>query len=512
MKITAFDRFTLSLAPQWTMRRLQARAAAEVFARNFDAASTGRRTSGWNRGRGDANSVIGVAGAALREHSRDLLRNNSYAINAQRAVVNGTVGWGAVPKPAGKDVGENAAAAEIWKRWADSTDCDADGLTNFAGLQQLVIRSVFSDGEVLIRRRFRRLTDGLALPIQLQVLEADFLDTAKTLETGREQGPIINGVEFDAIGRRVAFWLFERHPGGVITSFSPESKRVDAREVLHVFDPKRAGQARGVSWLGSAIVNMKDLDEYEDAELVKQKVAACFAGFVTDTTGESVSLGEPGTDTKTDHEIETFEPGMITYLPEGKQVTIANPPSVTDSSFTTRILRKVAAGIGVTYEDMTGDYSTVNFSSARMGRIAFKGTVRSWQNTMLLPQFFGPVWSWVMATAVLAGIVREAIPADWTFHPLESIEPEKDTRATTMKIRAGLLTPSEAIREEGGDPDTHFAELAKDFAMLKKLGLKLDSDPSETSQAGLTQERVGGGGGGFGKGKPTEEPPADSDT
>lgn len=496
MKLTAFERFTLSFAPQWTMRRLQARAAADLFARNYEAASSGRRTSGWTRNRGDVNSVIAIAGAELRTHARDLLRNNSYARRGRGAVVNSTVGWGAMPKPSSTNAVQNAAAAAAWKRWSDSTDCDAEGRTNFAGLQQLVMRSLFSDGEALVRRRFRRPADGLALPLQIQVLEADMIDTAKIDPRGIEGGPIVNGVELDGIGRRVAYWLFDKHPGATGLIVNPVSRRVPASEILHVFDAERAGQARGVSWLGSAIVDLKELGEYEDAELMKQKISACFAAFVTDTNGEASPLGELGTDTKTAHEIETFEPGMIAHLPDGKSVTVASPPSVTDASFTTRTLRKVAAGLGITYEDLTGDYSQVNFSSARMARIAFKGNVRAWQNTMLLPQFLSGVWSWAMLAANLAGVVDGDVPpADWSFHPLEQIEPDKEVLATTRAIRAGLTTPSEAIREAGGDPDTHFAELAKDFATFKALGLKLDSDPSETSQAGLTQARAGMGGG-----------------
>jgi capsid protein len=45
--------------------------------------------------------------------------------------------------------------------------------------------------------------------------------------------------------------------------------------VRHIFKVKRAGQARGPSWFGPVILRMKDLDEFEDATLMKQKVAAC---------------------------------------------------------------------------------------------------------------------------------------------------------------------------------------------------------------------------------------------
>lgn len=495
MKITVLDRITQWFAPGWTLNRIRARAAAAAIERHFEAAQPGRRTAGWARQRGDINAILRVAGDELRTHARDLLRNNGYAIRAQAILSNNVVGWGIVPKPSGADDATNTAAAAEWKAWADSTACDADGLLPFAGLQHLVARSIFADGEVLIRRRSRRPEDGLRLPIQIQVLEGDFLDRSKNLAVGDSGGPIIQGVEFNAIGQRAAYWLYDQHPGnGTKTAIV---RRVSASEILHVFPVLRPGQVRGVSVLASAIVSLKDLDEYEDAELMKQKIAACFAAFVTDTEGAGAPLGTIDGANGDGNEVETFEPGMIHHLPPGRDVTIASPPQVTSDAFTARVLRKVAAGCGVTYEDLTGDYSQVNFSSARMGRIAHQGQVRAWQQFMLVPQLCAGVWKWVMATASLAGRIPsdEQLVADWTVPPLAMIEPDKEGLAYQRLVRVGAMTPSEMVREQGGDPDAHWAAYAADLKRLDELQIKLDSDVRAVSQAGLTQERSSSGGG-----------------
>lgn len=477
MKLTAWDRFTLSLAPKWTLERLKARSAAGLLERTYEAASQGRRTSGWARNRGDVNALIEIAGPELRLHARDLLRNNSWTRRARGIVANSVVGWGLVPKPSA------AGVADAWRAWADSTDCDADGRSTFAGIQHLVIRSVFSDGEVLIRRRQRRPGDGLLVPLQLQVLEADHLDSSRN-----DGARIRGGIEFDGIGRRVAYWLFPEHPGSTRVA-GMVSRRVPAEDVIHAFYAERPGQIRGVSWLGSAIVNLKDLDEYEDAEIVKQKIAACFAAFVTDNSGGS-PLGALETD-PLNRDVETFEPGMIHHLPAGREVTVASPPQVTDSGFSIRALRKIAAGVGITYEDLTGDFSQVNFSSARMGRIAFQGNVADWQANMMIPQVCAQVWRWFAQTANLVGIAPADVTAEWTAPPLPMIEPDKEIRASTQAVRSGVQTLSEVIRERGGDPEAHWAEYAADMARLDALKIKLDSDVRATSQAGLTQERAG---------------------
>ncbi len=494
MKPTLADRIALYFSPEAGLRRLQARAAADaVMKRGYDAASTGRRTSGWRRARGDANATIAIAGAELRTHARDLLRNNGWTRRGRNTIQNAAVGWGLTPKAYGPDAKAVEDAQAKWKAWSEAPTCEAEGRMTFAGVQRLAMRSLFADGEVLVRRRWRRPEDGLPLPFQLQVLEIDLLDTSKDGVTAPSGGKIIQGVEYDLLGRRAAYWLFPEHPGSSST-IGAVSKRVPARDIQHVFDQERPGQTRGVSWLGAAIVNLKELDDYDDAELMKQKIAACFAAFVSDRDGAAGSLGEQS---ETDPLVETLEPGMVVHLEGDKTVTTASPPQVTTDQFSAKNLRKIAAAIGVTYEDLTGDYSQVNFSSARMGRIGFKGNVRGWQSDILIP-FCAAVWGWAMEAAMLLeGTAWEVPPgAEWTAPPLDMIEPDKEVRATTMAIRAGLLTPSGAIREQGDDPVSHFAELAADFKRLKDLGLKLDSDPSETSQAGLTQERVGGGGGG----------------
>ena len=66
-------------------------------------------------------------------------------------------------------------------------------------------------GECFVRMRPRRLEDGLAVPLQLQVLEADFLDATKSGALGA--GRLVQGIEFDPVGKRRAYWLHGEHPG-----------------------------------------------------------------------------------------------------------------------------------------------------------------------------------------------------------------------------------------------------------------------------------------------------------
>lgn len=481
--MNAFDRFMLAIAPAWTLRRIQARSAAQVLARHFEAAQPGRRTSGWKRSRGDANAVLTSGIPELRMHARDLLRNNSWAKRGQSVIANNVTGWGIIPKAAGLRPRDNETAMGLWNAWASSTIVDVEGRQNFQSLQHQVMRAIVSDGEVLLRR-FRPKVESLkTIPLSIGVMECDFIDTNKDGELGPSGGPIVQGIEYDRNRKRVAYWLYPEHPGSN-QSVGAGSQRVDAEEILHIFYQDRPAQARGISWLGTAITNLKDFDEFEDAELMKQKIAACFAAFKSNTDGSSTALGEEDAD---DASIETLEPGMIMQLKPGEEISFGTPPQPNTDNFAARQLRRVAAGLGITYEDLTGDYSQVNFSSARMARLSHQANIRNWQYNMLIPQFCAGVWRWAMEQVVQMGAVSEAPPAEWTVPPLPMIEPDKEGLAYQRLVRVGAMTPSEMVREQGGDPELHWKEYAADMVRLDELKIKLDSDVRAVSQAGQVQ-------------------------
>lgn len=482
--MSRFERLIAWLSPKWA----ESRARSRLMARHFEAASSGRRTSGWSRLGSDANAAAsGQALSYLRGKSRDLARNNPYARRGIKRIVTNTIGWGIQPKATGHNA---ALIMERWKLWAETTQCDAAGRLTFYGLQKLVMRTVVESGEVLIRRRWRRPEDGLAIPLQLQVLEPDFIDSGKDGIRGEAGGPIIQGIEFDSLGRRAAYWLFDQHPGGSSMPMSGtgvESRRIPADGVLHVYDQERAGQVRGPSWLASIAVRLSDFDEFEDATLMKQKIAACMAAFVTDLDGTGAPIADAST-SASGQPIDTFEPGMILNLPVGKQVTVANPPAATDhQSFAMTSLRAIAAGLGVTYEDLCGDYSQVNYSSARMARLAHMADVHDWRWNMIIPQFCAPAWSWMLQAMIVAGAEVNDSPAEWTPPPAGMIDPANEGLALARNVRAGVMTHDEMVREQGNDPERFWQEYADGLKRLDKLGIVLDSDPRKTTGSGQAQ-------------------------
>ena len=478
------DRVTAPIAPIWTLRRQRARAAASLVQRHYEAAAAGRRTQGWNRGGGDANAAIGPGLARLREVARDLVRNNPYAESAVSTICDHTVGWGIVAKPKTA----NRDAAKRWAEWADTTACDADGRHNFYGLQTLVMRTVVESGECLVRRRLRRPEDGLPLPMQLQVLEPDFLDTSRDVADTGGGGRIVHGVQFDGIGRRVGYWLFPEHPGNSLGRLGP-SVLVPASSVLHIFKGTRPGQVRGPSWFAPVLLRFKDFDEFEDATLMKQKIAACLAVITSDVDGTAPPLGTVADPLSP--EVDSLEPGMIMNVSPGRDVHVVEPPSTRDyRDYCTVTLQGIATGLGVPYENLTSDYTDLPYSAARISRQEHWAHVYDWRWNLLVPQFCDPAWGWAMEIAQIMGL-KEIPAARWTAPPIPMLDPDKEGLAYQRNIRSGIMTLSEAIKERGYDPDELLRELAADFKKLDELGLVLDSDPRKLTQAGQMQSVPG---------------------
>ena len=462
------------------LKALKALRKMRTFERAYDGAASGRRTDGWTTQSTSSNTEIRRSLTWLRNRSRDLVRNNPYAERAVRVIANNTIGYGITTTPIAANKTRSKELNAAWKNWSESTECDADGMQTLYGLQNLAMRSICESGEVLVRRRWRRPEDGLSVPMQLQVIEPDFLDSTKD---GRiDTGFIVQGVQFNKIGQRVGYWLYSDHPGDAFRA-GFESKFVPAEDIAHVFRMDRPGQVRGVPWGAPCILRLRDFDEYEDAQLIRQKIAACFAVFYYDREGEGDS----------DDTIERVEPGIIEHLPPGSDVQIASPPGVDGyGEFASVSLHAVAAGYGITYESLTGNYNDVSYSSGRLGRLDFFANLDDWQYNMLIPRLCDRVGRWFLQAALLAGLPARGATLKHVPPRRAMTDPTKDVPATNAAIRAGLLTLPEAIRQQGYDVEEYLDEYALGIQMLDARGIALDSDPRWTSKAGVTQARPEG--------------------
>jgi lambda family phage portal protein len=460
------DELVSYFAPESAIRRAQARMALDVV-RGYDAAKVGRRTSGWVAGSGSANVEIGPSLTRVRNRCRDVVRNNEYAAKALDTLVVNTVGDGITVK---------APDQALWDDWTEY--CDADGQLDFNGLIELAVRTRRESGEVLIRFRQRLPDDGFKVPLQLQVLEPDHLDPYKNGPLGNGNFAI-SGIEFNLIGQRVAYWLYPVHPGEVATYRlqSLQSKRVPASEVLHYYRKRRPTQARGIPEFAVSLLRLRDLADYEQAELVRKKIESCFVAFVrTDNPGSR--LGESAQAPTGNQVQEKVAPGMIKYLSNAEGVDFGTPASSGGyGDYTETQLHAIAAGAGVMYSQMTGNLSNFNFSSYRAGLVEFRQLIKAEQWLALKPMVLAPIGRRFQEVALLAGATKKPVQRlTYTMPKLQWVDPLKDVMAAKEEHRGTIKSISESIRERGEDPDKVFAEIAAERRKLKDLGVLTDSD------------------------------------
>ena len=439
----------------------------------FDGGLSARRLRGFHASRAHVNALIQAAGADLTARARYLVRNNGYAANAVESWAGNVVGTGIKPSARASDPAVKDRLQRLWLAWTD--EADADGLTDFYGLQRRAARELFIAGETFARIRVRRAGDGLTVPLQIQMLPSEMLPLADNRLLGN--GHVVRqGIEFDRIGRRVAYHFLRRHPGDPTDpGLVGETVAVPADSVIHLYDPVDAGQLRGASRFAPALVKLFLLDQYDDAELDRKKVAAMFVGFVRRPAPE---LKDPLEHDARGEPLLPLEPCQLQMLDDGEDITFSSPADVGGSyeAFQYRTLLQVSAALGMPYANVTADMLKANYSNTRAALLEFRRRVEAFQHAVMVFQFCRPVWRRWIDLAGLSGATPAAagdqpIGADWLPPRWDWVDPMKDIRAEVEAIDAGLKSRSQAIAERGYDAEQVDAEIAADHAREQRLGI-----------------------------------------
>lgn len=451
----------------------------------YDAAGNGRRMRGWMPPSSGPNKAItGIQN--IRNRARDSVRNDWSGASGVRHWTTNLIGTGIVPRL--KLIGSKErkkALVDLWDRWC--RECDADGTLDFYGLQTLFTRSWMESGECFIRLRPRRSDSGMEVPLQVQLIEADFVPQLDADNwPGMPRGNRIRcGIELDRIGRRVAYWVYKEHPGdGLATINSQDLVRVPKSQMLHVFEPKRPGQLRGVPEFAAVLARLRDISDYDSNVLEKLKVSNLFAGFITrpgnvgidDTTDPLTGL--PIVTDSSGSPMVGMEPGTMQELAPGESVAFANPPEA--GTMYHEYMRtqnmSVAAGWGLPNELMSGDIKEISDRTLRVLINEFRRFAEQRQWQIIIPQACQPIRdAWVQA-AVLVGQVSIAEMEDvkavqWAPQGWPYIHPVQDVQAKETEVQAGFRSRSSVIGEKGDDPDTVDEERQADKARADEMGL-----------------------------------------
>jgi len=449
---------------------------------------------------------------ALRDRSRDLVRNDAYASGIINTIDTNTVGSGIRPQSRvnAEAVGvspEEAVAFQvkaelIWARWIKF--CDAGERMDFYEVQSLVDRQVLENGEAfLLPLMLNRKARPYALAYD--IIEADRIQTPFNLLSDKS---VRSGIKIGERGQPLAYYVRETHPGDFL--FHPQDKakrfriykakneRTGRKNILHLYPILRPGQTRGVPFFAPVLNYFKHLAQYLEAELVTARIAACFSLFIKSQDPESALNATPGGINDDDQKINEIEPGLIEYLRPGEDVVSFNPsrPGVSFEPFTFQILRMIAASLNLPYELVAKDFTKSNYSNARAALLQAYRYFRCRQRWMDA-KLNNPTWEMLIEEAVLRGELRapgfferkpEWLKVRWVADGWEWIDPLKEVKAAIEGKDANIINLSDIAASRGQDWEEVLEQAAREKVKIKQLEEKFGVEFTRSDKPKPTDE------------------------
>jgi lambda family phage portal protein len=479
------DKFVSFFSPSAGLKRAGARQMLDAYSRDRDyaAAGSGRRNRGW-RGRGtSATAEVGMALSVLRDRARDFTRNSWAGQRILDVMTAHVVGTGIMTVPnTGSDRVDNRyrLAREEWE-----ANSDSEGVLDYGGQQALILRSMIEGGDSVLRMIPIRLEDaGTSVPLRLQGLEGDQIDTTRDQVLDQN---VRLGVRYGQWGRREGLYLHRVHPGEMAIGNIEQSTYVDWKDVCHLYRPLRLGQLRGISWFAPILMTAKEIQDLMEAAIVQQRTQASFAGFLRRQPGGVNPLAPKREESG--EKVTRIEPGMIQDIGES-EIIFSNPSSqsVFGDAYLAGMMA-MAAGAGITYDQLTGDLRQANYSSLRAGKIEFRRFVEQVQWQVVVPMVCRKVDRRFEEYAVMSGRLprrRNGYRVDHVMPAIEPIDPKKDLEADILAVRAGRMSPQEFISAWGRDWRKVVTDFDAFFRFIDDNNVLLDIDPRRARNQSAT--------------------------
>ena len=394
--------------------------------------------------------------------------------------------------PASSDTEWNKAAAESWGMW--ERFCDLTSLHTFGTLQSLCARLWFVDGEAFIVKTYGRevTRDGRSVRRpRLQLIEGHRVETPGNLYGNPR---VVEGVEVNEDGRPIAYHIRLGIDGDKFT-------RVMARDVVHIFEPSRAGQLRGLPMLYPVLNDLNDLDDLQALQMRKSKDAADITNVFKTGTGELPANGLEAQrftiNRQTNANVETLET-RTDYIRKasggGRTIAIrsdetldqhrSDTPSIADQQHWDYVLSKICAGVGIS--------KLLVFPSSMQGTVvrADLDTAAAFfrSRSAVLSAACERIYQWVMEESTLTDVALADPPSDWrrvSVRPPRSVNVDvgRNSQAVISELSAGIRTFEQVCGEMGTDWMDALENKAREAAFIKALSVKYNIDPSQISTA-----------------------------
>jgi lambda family phage portal protein len=461
--------------------------------RDYDAGQPSRLTQSWATTSMSANQEIYRSLRAMRARARQLAKNDAYAKRFIAMVAQNVVGPNGIrlqslaadlqgdytEKP--DDVARKIIERE-WRQWGKRGACEVTGGLSWRGVLAMIAGTWARDGEILARRlrgtRYGR--HGYAL----QLLDADRLD--ETYNDDLANGNKVRmGVELNALGRPVAYYLLAEHPGDftfVHARGGRARERVPAKDVWHDFVRERPEQVRGVPPMHAAMIRLHHMGKFDEAAVIAARIGASELGFLQRPDGEPPEDLAEGTDANDAWKFYIdVEPGKWRSIPPGYEIKDIprKYPEASYAAFAKACLRGIASGLNVAYNSLANDLEGVNYSSIRQGVLDERDAWRLLQSWMIEGTCETVATDWIEASLLSGAVPLSSAKRDkfsmfgWQARRWAWVDPKNDVESDLLQAHAGLKSRTRIAADQGDDLEDVFAEIQSEKTLAAKYGVEL---------------------------------------
>jgi len=374
----------------------------------YDAAdSFSDSLADWQPALWSPDNEINIYRDRIVSRIRDLARNDGWASGAITRILDNAVGASFRPivKPDYRALaimtGNKAFDAKwadeygrvieaAWRTWANDPNhyCDVERKLTVSQMMRLAFRHKLVDGDALAVLQYRtdRLGHGRAqYATAIQMIDPDRLSNPQQRFDMRW---VRGGVEIDDDGAPIAYHIREAHMGDWWSAQKTMTWQRIPREtswgrpiVVHDFDHDRASQHRGNGILTPVVQRMKMLIKYDQVELEAAILNAVFGAYIESPYDPALveeALSSPNEANvglyqrerigfHKDRRISLNSGARLPILFPGEKVNAvtAERPTANYGEFESAVLRNVAAATGISAQQLSQNWSDVNYSSAR---------------------------------------------------------------------------------------------------------------------------------------------------
>lgn len=491
---------------------------------------------------GSPNEDINWNNYTLRQRGRMLYMSSpvaTSAINTNRTKVIG-VGLALKSTVNRNLLGLSPEAAKDWQRraeaefalWADRKEnCDATGMNNFEGMQQLALASWLMSGDVFPVFKRSAPTPTSPYSLRLHIVEADRVSTPADYGGGmlypsvtdgknpHNGNKIYDGVEVDGNGMATAYYIRNTYPWQATgewtmwTRVEAFGEKTGLPNILHVMNSERPDQYRGVTYLAQVIEPLLQLRRYTESALMAALVQSFFtAWIVTKTATDDIPINEVGgggiagvPDANPDADNfsgswneYTMGSGTVLHLGENEDVKFGSPniPMTGFDAFIKTFCELIGAGLEIPYDVLIKEYNS-SYSSAR-GALMDAWEAFRMRRKWFIDDFCQPAYEVWLAEAVARGRIKAPgffddplLRAAWCgarwIGPVQAqLDPLKEAKAAVLQIQNALKTHEQVAREMGGgDWEANAEQLIRENQMMAAAGggsMAMIVDPNDKDQ------------------------------